>query len=239
MDVKKCNYFYVYQNKTFFEECRGGFLWSPQYTRDGKTHPGYECMKEVQKGDLVFHSFESAIVAISRVKTNCYSARIPSPSFSEWEGDGWRIDTEYYRLPRPFIVTEYQKVAMYKIQPPNGPFLSNGRGKQQYLCNVSTPLFNYLVDKILAAQTTTRARDEIRKFLDYTPTIGRDLTAIEDGCKVEATLLEQNKKTILTIDASAVPNHKNWLGKKVGEILTVPGVKLSYRVERIYKENNK
>ena len=66
-----------------------------------------------------------------------------------------------------------------------------------------------------------------------------ELVAVEDACKVEALLLEQNIKATLTIDVRTIPNHKNWLGKKVGDVLkaTSPNRTLSYRIEKILSEN--
>ena len=67
-NLKNHNCFWVYQNKTFFEEANGGFLWSPKYAKDGKKNPGYEAMKEVHKGDIILHSYMGRIVAISKAK---------------------------------------------------------------------------------------------------------------------------------------------------------------------------
>ena len=235
-------FFYVYQNKTFYEEARGGFLWSPQFTQDGRSHPGYECMKEVRNGDFVFHSYQSAIVAVSRAKSDCYSSRNPGLGFDVWAKEGWRVDAQYLLLDTPWIVLERDKVAMYKIQPSNGPFLPNGRGKQQYLCNVNIPVFEYLIDKIQKAQRTEKAREQIRDFLGCTPPppppppTKNELQTIEDGCKVDAIIVGENKKATLTINIEKLPNQKEWLGKKVGDVLKTTCATLSYCVERIYKE---
>ena len=233
-------YFYVYQNKTFGAEFRGGFLWSPQFANGWRPHPGYECMKEVRQGDIIFHSVQSAIVAISRARTDCYSAKNPGPEFGEWDRNGWRVDVQYLRLPTPWIVRESDKLAMYKDQPSNGPFLSNGRGKQQYLCNVNIPVFEYLIDKIQKAQRTEKAREQIRDFLGCTPPPPpppkKELQTIEDGCKVDAIIVGENKKATLTINVERFPNQKAWIGKKVGDVLKKTSATLSYRVERIYKE---
>jgi hypothetical protein len=59
------NYFYVYQNKTYYEEKRGGFLWSPKYAKGWSLNAGYETMKQVRQGDLILHSCQGEIVAIS------------------------------------------------------------------------------------------------------------------------------------------------------------------------------
>ena len=237
------NYFYVYQNKTFDAEFRGSFLWSPQFANGWRPHSGYECMKEVRQGDIIFHSVQSEIVAISRAITDCYSSTAPSSEFKEWDKNGWRVDTQYLLLSTPWIVRESDKLAMYKIQPANGPYLSNGRGKQQYLCNVNIPVFEYLIDKIQKVQRTEKAREQIRDFLGCTPPppppppTKKELQTIEDGCKVDAIIVEDNKKATLTINIEKLPNQKAWLGKKVGDVLKTTSATLSYRVERIYKEN--
>ena len=166
-DFKAHKCFWVYQNKTFADEARGRFLWSPQYTIAGRPHPGYECMREVREGDIVFHCVESAIVAISRAICDCYSAGIPSSAFKEWNREGWRVDSEYLILRTPWIITSGQKQDMYKIQPANGPFLSTGRGKQQYLCNVNSPLFEYVVDKVLKTQWSKHEVERIEKFIGH------------------------------------------------------------------------
>jgi hypothetical protein len=183
-------------------------------------------MKEVRQGDIIFHSVQSAIVAISRARTDCYSATIPSSEFNEWDRNGWRVDVQYLLLPTPWIVRESDKLAMYKVQPSNGPFLSNGRGKQQYLCNVNIPVFEYLIDKIQKAQRTEKAREQIRDFLGCTPPPSppppptkKELQTIEDGCKVDAIIVGENKKATLTINIERLPNQKAWIGKKVGDVL--------------------
>jgi hypothetical protein len=200
-------------------------------------------MKEVRQGDIIFHSVQSAIVAISRARTDCYSATIPSSEFDEWDRNGWRVDVQYLLLPTPWIVRESDKLAMYKVQPSNGPFLSNGRGKQQYLCNVNIPVFEYLIDKIQKAQRTEKAREQIRDFLGCTPPpppppppTKKELQTIEDGCKVDAIIVGENKKATLTINIEKLQNQKAWIGKKVGDVLKTTSATLSYRVERIYKE---
>lgn len=236
MEIKSYNCFWVYQNKTFSDEANGAFLWSPQFTKDGKHHPGYDLMRQVRKGDLIFHSIDRAIVAISRAKKDCFAFKNPGPAFTIWDKEGWRIDVEIFYPETPWIYSKTQGKEMYKLLPTNGPFCSNGWGQERYLCSVNTPLFEYLVDKVLGAQTTEQARTDILDFLDYKPYI--ILSEIEDGCKVKANLLEQSKEVELTIDANKIPNHKNWLGKKVGDVLKVPGVNLSYRVERIYREES-
>ena len=98
------------------------------------------------------------------------------------------------------------------------------------------PFFEYLIDKILKVQGTEKAREQIRDFLGCTPSTKKELQTIEDGCKVDAIIVGENKKATLTINTEKLPNQKAWLGKKAGDILKTASATLSYRVERIYKE---
>ena len=66
--------------------------------------------------------------------------------------------------------------------------------------------------------------------------IATSILKIEDGCKVDAIIVGENKKATLTINIERLPNQKAWIGKKVGDVLETTSATLSYRVERIYKE---
>ena len=241
-DLKRHNCFWVYQNKTFFEESNGGFLWSPKYAKDGKKNPGYEAMKEVRKDDIIFHSYMGRIVAVSKAKASCYSAHRPSFAFNEWDSDGWKIDAMYNHLSR-YLHTEDYGLEIYKIQPSNGPMRSDGCGKQQYLCNINQKLFDCLMTKILHTMAE-REREKLLTFMDVKilpdkPLPNGDeesILKIEDGCRVDAIIVGENKKATLIINIEKLPNQKAWIGKKVGDVLKTTSATLSYRVERIYKE---
>lgn len=240
-DLKRHNCFWVYQNKSFFEEANGGFLWSPKYAKDGKKNPGYEAMKEVRKDDIIFHSYMGGIVAVSKAKASCYSAHRPSFAFNEWDSDGWKIDVEYFHLPVHFSTIGY-RMAIYRIQPSNGPMRSDGVGKQQYLCNANQAIFDYIMSPILKSLTSQKQKQLI-DFLDIndlfddpTNSLTEIINEIADGCKVDAIIVGGNKEATLTINIEKLPNQKAWLGKKVGDVLKTNSVTLSYRVERIYKE---
>ena len=242
-DLKRHNCFWVYQNKTFDAEAHGGFLWSPKYAKDGKTNPGYEAMKEVRKGDIVFHSYMGKIVAIGKSKDCCYSARRPGIAFEEWDPDGWRVDVEYFYLPVPFDTADY-RMDIYRIQPPNGPMRSDGVGKQQYLCNANQAIFDYLMPKILHSLSSYN-QERLLVFIDSEPLTGdppppppqvKTLPSIQDGCKVDAIMVGSNKHATLTINIAERPNQKAWIGKEVGDVLKTNIESLSYLVEKIYME---
>ena len=65
--VMKMEVYYVSQNETYEQEITKQYLWTRQLTRDGKYWQPYENVKEMKKGDFVFHLHKSKIVAISCV----------------------------------------------------------------------------------------------------------------------------------------------------------------------------
>jgi len=63
----KVKAYYVSQNETYEQEISKQYLWARQLTRDGKHWQPYKNVKEMKKGDFVFHSHNNKIVAISCV----------------------------------------------------------------------------------------------------------------------------------------------------------------------------
>lgn len=63
-----------------------------------------------------------------------------------------------------------------------------------------------------------------------------DRVCVEDQCKIKAYILENKKETTVTVDISLRPFQKELLGKKVGDIFSLPNVGLTYRIDRIYYE---
>ncbi len=43
------NYYFVFQNKSFEHEHKGGYLWAPKSTESGRRVPHWESMKDVKK----------------------------------------------------------------------------------------------------------------------------------------------------------------------------------------------
>lgn len=78
------NYFFVFQNKSYYEEYRGGYLWAPQYGNSGKRVSHWEKMKSVKRGDVIIHSYQKQIMAISIAKRDVYAAKRPTELSDEW-----------------------------------------------------------------------------------------------------------------------------------------------------------
>ena len=223
------NYFYVYQNKTFTEEYRGGFLWSPKTDKRGGPNAGYDTMRLVKAGDLIFHSCSGTIVAISKALGKCYSCKRPSASFEEWDSNGWKIDVEYFHLQRPFDVSLYAE-DLYRMQPDNGPFTSAYKGKQQYLCSANKLMFDYIIEKIRAnaGYFEIQKLDEfLSKIIEESlinvdnPKIVEKITVeadvVKEGCNAKVLIVDENREVTYNINTNKFPQFISAIGKKVGE----------------------
>ena len=148
------NYYWVYQNKTFEYEREGEYLWAPKKTKNGKqTQHHWTRMKEVKKGDIIFHSLNRQIVCISIAKDKCIESNRPDKFDDTWEREGWLLKTDYYEL-KPYF--DYSRYAdnIYDLQPEKyGPLDKNGRGNMGYLFQANEEVADYLISLIKKEQT--------------------------------------------------------------------------------------
>jgi len=144
------NYFFVFQNKTYDAEERGGYLWAPKSLKDGRNVSHWNRMTEVRKGDVIFHSVRKEIAAISIATSDCYSAIQPEELRREklWDDDGWKVDCSYIVI-KSLIVTSDYKDEILRLQPIlNAPFNVLGRGNTGYLFSSNVGLSRFLFDKM-------------------------------------------------------------------------------------------
>lgn len=154
----KRQYFFVFQNESFDEEYKGGYLWAPQYGNSGRRVSHWEQMKNVRKGDLIIHSYIKKIVAVSIAKTDVYEADRPSELPNQWETEGWKVDTEYYLINNPIVTSDHMDVLM-KLQPAiDAPFNRIGRGNTGYLFKASKEMAEYILKESVSIQGTEAER---------------------------------------------------------------------------------
>lgn len=138
-------YFLVFQNKTFFHEQAGNYLWAP----DG-TPSHWKLMREVSQGDIIFHSYQRHIVAVSKATSNCYPAVQPSELAVEhlWENNGLKVDSMYCSLPDP-LDTKTIMPTLLELQPTKyAPFNVRGWGNTGYLFNVTPEMAAFLLKEL-------------------------------------------------------------------------------------------
>ena len=112
------NFYFVFQNKSFHEERRGGFLWAPQRNKGGKTFFHWTNVEKIRKGDLIFSSYNGELVAISRALDDGYEHDKPVhlASIDLWEREGWIARVEYFDIPQPIRMKDHLD-AVLALQP--------------------------------------------------------------------------------------------------------------------------
>ncbi len=143
-------YFFVFQNKSFDAERRGGYLWAPKSNQDGRKVSHWVMMEEVQKGDIIIHSVNKNIRAISIATSGCYSANQPEELKKEqlWEDDGYMVDCQYIEIQYPIITSDYMS-SILDLQPKKyAPFNNIGRGNTGYLFASNYELTQFFIDKL-------------------------------------------------------------------------------------------
>ena len=150
--MKTCNYFFVFQNKTYIAEKNGGFLWAPKKDSRGYHKSHWSIMEDLNIGDVIFHSVKGKIVAISIATTNCFDAIQPQDLQREeaWSDEGWRVNCEYHLIENPIITSKY-KDELLLLQPEKyAPFNCIGRGNTGYLFKTNIEFSKFLFDKLIA-----------------------------------------------------------------------------------------
>lgn len=112
-------------------------------------------MEEVRKGDVIIHSVNKEIKAISIATSNCYSANQPDELKREemWEDDGYMVDCQYIDIRYQIITSDYMD-SILELQPSKyAPFNNIGRGNTGYLFASNSELTQFFIDKLLVRNT--------------------------------------------------------------------------------------
>lgn len=169
--LKRRNYFFVFQNKSYPDESKGGYLWAPLRASNGNKVSHYEQMKDIRKGDLIIHSYHKKIVAISIAETDVYKLDKPREKNNqdEWGNEGRAVSTKYYNINKP-IVTSDHKETLLKLQPEKyAPFnVVNGRGNTGYLYTSNKEMAEYIIEESVKNQSSEKDKKELLKHLNNT-----------------------------------------------------------------------
>lgn len=141
-------YFVVFQNKTFYEEKVGGYLWAPKANKQGRSMFHWSNMRKVKKGDIVFSSCKSSLVSINIAASDCYSFDKPIELDYDdlWERIGWRVDLNYYELINSFKFKDYIDKLCPILPSKYSPFNADGRGAQGYLFEIGSKPGEFLLN---------------------------------------------------------------------------------------------
>ena len=204
--------YYVYQGETYAEERAGDYVWSPKLTKSGAKNAGYTMMTNVKKGDFIIHNSNRKIMAISIAKADCRDALQPkelsdAKTTVTWDDDVYRIDTTYYSLDVPLVVTDHKQWLADHYKE-GSAFTINGTGKQQYMCTIDDEQAIYLLEEAIKLQTTKEKRRVLKD-------------AIEDIIEEKESEYDQLQMDEIDdlVDA-AIGSKPKWLGQKTKQEMT-------------------
>jgi len=141
-------FWWVNQNKTFEQEFRGGYLWSPKRNANGARNPFYESMREISPGDLILSFQGRHIRAVGIARTHCYEAPKPTEfgnAGAYWEKIGWKVDVHYVPLTNQIRPKDHMDRIGPVLPAKYAPLQANGDGKQSvYLTELPSDLMQTL-----------------------------------------------------------------------------------------------
>lgn len=153
-------YFFVFQNKNYEEERKGGYLWAPQKNKNAQTFHHWTDMKLIKKGDIIFNSYNGKLVSVLTAQENCkeHERTTGLEELDLWEKDGWLVEVQYRDMEKPITYKDYMKDILKLQDERYAPFNKSGRGNTGYLFRVSKELANFFF-KIIEATNPVLRRD--------------------------------------------------------------------------------
>lgn len=207
-------YFFVFQNKSYDEEYRGGYLWAPQCGNNGKRVSHWEKMKSVKCGDIIIHSYQKRIMAISIAKRDVYAANRPTELSDEWQQEGWRVDSQYIPFSEQIITSDIME-KLLELQPKtDAPFNRLGRGNTGYLFEANKEMYEYIIMQTAIVQKNEKDKHRVNALLNPSGEEGK--TEIEVEMYMDDILAKQMSPEKL---AEQVANSKPKKSQKTESVI--------------------
>jgi putative restriction endonuclease len=150
LEAFRMAYWWVNQGQTWKQESRGGYLWAPMFTDEGKSLFHWDNMDSVSPGDIVFSYVDKKIRAVSTAGSAAY----PSPRPAEfgptqpWQENGRRLELVYELVEPPFSISGIQDQLLSVFPEKYAPLKEDGGGNQGYLYNLPPKAGDLLLDKM-------------------------------------------------------------------------------------------
>jgi hypothetical protein len=145
-------YWWVSQNKTYSDEVRGNFMWSPKTNVNGRTNQFYEFMTMVMPGDIVFSFADTKIKAIGVALEPAMSCPKPTEfgiRGNAWLDDGWLVEVAFVELFDSSIKpADYMGLLAPMLPDQYSPIRADGKGNQMYLASVPRAMGMQLMELI-------------------------------------------------------------------------------------------
>jgi putative restriction endonuclease len=133
-------FFWVNLGKSYKEVAAHNFLWAPAYVvgNNGKkkTNAGWEPVKEVNAGDVIFCNRDENIIHVAVARKAAYPAkRPPTRVFNKWNDEGFQIDVDLTTLTPAVSVAGFKAalIAIHNDECSPVLFTKIGGIAQQYM----------------------------------------------------------------------------------------------------------
>jgi putative restriction endonuclease len=187
------SYFLVFQNKSYFEERNGGYLWAPQKNKLGQSFHHWTDMRIVKKGDIIFNSYNGQLVSVLIANEDCKESQRPTglDQLELWEKDGWMVNAKYINLNTPITFKEYMEEILKLQDQKYAPFNKSGRGNTGYLFRVSLQLAEFLFELVEKTNGISREfiKNKSKNKKEYIEKIEKDLGSLKYLDKTEKELI--------------------------------------------------
>lgn len=140
-DPNKRSTFFVFQEKKFDREYKGGYVWSPISSGSAKSK-GANPILDVREGDVIFHGHEAQIWALSVASGKASTTLHPADLFPEEKQDskGNKVKCEYYLLQNPVKTEKFRENILQDSNELYAPFDKNGDGNTAYFYDLHRDL---------------------------------------------------------------------------------------------------
>ena len=159
--------FIVMQGRTYNEEKEAGMIWSYQIDQAGNRQHSWERMREVRKGDRVFHYVNGYMVAVSSVTADCIESENPiREPHNNLNQMGYLVTLNYYELEVPLRIADHFDVIEPLLPIKYSAFQANGLGNQGYLYPCNDELTIQLLELIGEANIYVPEEEQLRLSMD-------------------------------------------------------------------------
>lgn len=143
-------FFFVFQGLQYDHELNGGYIFAGL-----EPVPHWERLREIQKGDILFHCAGQYVKAISVAQGSAYIASRPLEHYLASDKEfkkGLMVDLDYIVCNKPLDIGFYRET-IKKLQGDNTgmgyPFNKNGTGNQGYCFNLKKSLVEFFIKELV------------------------------------------------------------------------------------------
>ena len=159
--------FFVFQGTTYDRESRGGYIWAPITSKDGKRVFHWDSLLDVRSGDIFLHGVDGYVQAVSTARGECYDCIQPTELSSEelWDREGRRVDCDYIMIRNAIKTSDFVDDIVRLCNVKYAPFDRNGSGNMGYLFEINRDLARIFLRASADFNPSLKEVDYIKELL--------------------------------------------------------------------------